>query len=80
MRQQGNTSFLANGSRYMLPHRSPKSWKKVPRLQVDGLSQLWKGGEAGDVLPEDESGAVKLVCQVCGKLKLRSLCARNVTM
>jgi hypothetical protein len=40
-----------------------KPWNGIPRLQIDGLSQLRKGGTIEDALPAEEGGAVTLVCE-----------------
>jgi hypothetical protein len=36
------------------------SWNRVPGLEVDEPSQLWKGGAVEDALPEEKGGAVEL--------------------
>jgi hypothetical protein len=41
----------------------PKSWNRVPRLQLDALSQLWKGR----AIENGEGVAVKPSFQECGK-------------
>jgi hypothetical protein len=43
------------------------SWNRIPRFQIDVASQLWKEGSVRDAMPAEEGGAVKLMCQECGK-------------
>jgi hypothetical protein len=43
---------------------------RVPRLQIDGLSQLWIKEAVEDAMLVEECGTEELVCQKCGKVKL----------
>jgi hypothetical protein len=42
--------------------------EKDSKIPNRWASQLWIGGSVRDAMPGEEGGAVKLMCQECGKV------------